>query len=245
MCDGQIDVGSTGDADLGVTLAYVDGELVGYSNVVLTATDMYNLDTYLRRGMFDTVIGSHAVGANFALIGGHVFSQTYPSTMIGTTVHLKFPSFNSVGGKLEDISTLSSYTYTLTGQGLAHGVWATPLSVGSKFSDMAVDPWDGNYEIFDVQAPWEINFKANFGGSPVPGCSVAPTGSVTLTFQEIDAAGTATTRGTLTIAGGNLVGTFTCSAFVLPLGHRLRLYAPVAVDTTIAGLYGTIIGARD
>jgi len=242
---GIVDTSSAGDADLGVTLAYVDGELVGYSNVVLTAPDLYNLDTYLRRGMFDTVISTHAVGSQFGLISGQVFSHTYPSIMIGTTVYFKFTSFNSVGGNLEDISTVPSYVYTLTGSGLARGLWATPVSVGGRVTDIEIDPWDGNHEIFDVQMPWTVNFDANLDKSPFPGCEVAPVTGAIFNLQIIDQAGSASPIGTLTIPPGALVGYFTCPAFSIDTGNRLRLYAHSGFDTAIAGLYGTVVGARN
>ena len=165
--------------------------------------------------------------------------------MIGTTVLFKFPSFNSVGGNLEDISTLPSYEYTLVGSGLARGIWATPFAVGAKIVDMVQDPWDTNYEIFDALAPWDINFPVNFEKSPLPGCSVAPGTDVTFTLQVINNAGSATSVGIMKILAGQLTGSYTCAAFTLGTGDRLRMYAPVGVDSTISGLYGTIVGARN
>jgi hypothetical protein len=116
---GTIVPGSTQDADLGITLAYVDTELVGYSAATLTSTYNYNLDTYLRRGMFGSIIASHASGSEFALLNGNVFTQTYPSIMVGKTVYFKFPSFNAVGGSLQNLASVTAYPYTLTGAGFS------------------------------------------------------------------------------------------------------------------------------
>jgi hypothetical protein len=116
---GTIVPGSTQDADLGITLAYVGGELVGYSASTLTSPYNYNLDTYLRRGMFGSVISAHAIGSQFALLNGNVFTQTYPSIMVGKTIYFKFPSFNSVGGSLQSLSSAVAYAYTLTGAGFS------------------------------------------------------------------------------------------------------------------------------
>jgi hypothetical protein len=245
MCDGVIDAASAGDADVGITLAYVDGELVGYSNVVLTAPSMYDLDTYLRRGMFDTAISAHPIGGQFGLVGGQIFSHTYPSIMIGTMVSFKFPSFNSVGGNLEDISMLPVYNYTLTGSGLARGLWVTPFSVGGLITDLVLDPWDSNYQIFDAEFPWTVNFDANLAKSPLPGCQIAPLLDAVFNLQLIDVAGVGTPVGSMTIHAGSTSGSWTCGSFNVTQGQRLRMYAHSGFDGTIAGLYGTIVGARN
>lgn len=117
---GVITPGSTTDADLGITLGYVNGgspELIGYSAATLTSPFNYNLDTYIRRGMFGSAIGSHSSGDNFALLNQNVFSYEYPAQLIGRTISFKFPSFNTVGGSLQDIAFSTVYTYTLTGVG--------------------------------------------------------------------------------------------------------------------------------
>lgn len=127
----QIISGSTLDADLGLTLAYVSGatpstfELVGYSNATLDSLNNYDLDTHLRRGMFGSTIGDHPLGSNFGLVNGNIFSQIYPSNLIGHTVYFKFLSFNAVGGNLQSLSSAVVYPYTLIGNGLG------PIGPGS------------------------------------------------------------------------------------------------------------------
>lgn len=118
---GTITAGSDTDADLGITLGYVNGstpELIGYSAATLTSPGNYDLDTYIRRGMFGTSVASHSSGADFALLNQNVFAYVYPKQFVGQTVSFKFPSFNTVGGSLQDISTVPVYTYTLTGNGV-------------------------------------------------------------------------------------------------------------------------------
>lgn len=116
-----INPGSNLDADLGITLAYVNGstpEMIGYSAATLTSPANYNLGTYIRRGMFGTANASHASGANFALLNGGVFRYVYTSNLVGRTLYFKFPSFNTLGGQLQALSSVPFYTYTLTGVGL-------------------------------------------------------------------------------------------------------------------------------
>jgi hypothetical protein len=240
----QLIAGTTQDADDFLTLCYCDGELIAYSAATLTSSYHYNLGTYVRRGCYSTTIGSHASGSQFGRILGSTFSQSFPQNFIGKTLYFKFPAANTFGGAGQTLDEVPYYTYTLTGIGIQNAhAWFQSFSVGGKFTDMVADEWDSNYEIFDVQAPVELTFPANFSTSPAPGCEVAPVATVTLTFQTIHA-GTPTTVGTLTIAGSATTGNYATTGFLLPAGDRLRLYAPAAVDTTITGLYGTIAGSR-
>jgi len=116
---GQIIAGSTTDADMGITLAYVGGELVGYSASTLTSVNQYNLGTYLRRGLYGSTIGSHAIGSRFGLVNGNIFTQIYPASWIGRTVYFKFLSFNAVGGMIQSLASAVAYPYTLTGNGVS------------------------------------------------------------------------------------------------------------------------------
>lgn len=100
------------DADLAVTLSYVGGELVSYETATLTSADHYNL-TYLRRGMYGTTITSHAAGDQFARLDGAVLKIPITSDKSGQTLYLKFPAYNIYGSALQDITTLSPYTYTI------------------------------------------------------------------------------------------------------------------------------------
>ncbi len=122
---GQIVSGSATDADFGITLAYLGAptsfELIGYSNVTLTSPFKYDIDTYVRRGMYGSIISSHAIGAQFGLVDGNIFSQVYPQNYVGSTVFFKFLSFNSVGGNIQSLASVPAYPYTLTGIGVCPG----------------------------------------------------------------------------------------------------------------------------
>jgi hypothetical protein len=113
---GAINAGTRADADLGLTLAYVDGEFISYSVATLTSAHNYRLATYLRRGAYGSAIGSHAAGSAFGLAFG-AFIHDFPANFVGHTIFFKFTSFNSAGGQPEDLSTVPAYPYTLTGKG--------------------------------------------------------------------------------------------------------------------------------
>lgn len=236
--------GTMQDADDFLTLCYCDGELIAYSTTDMTSFQQYSLSNYIRRGCFGTTIGAHAGGTQFGRILGSTFTQTYPSTWVGKTIYFQFPAANLFGGQAQALADVPVYSYTLTGVGVKNAYsWFQSFSIGGKFADLVLDEFDSNYEIFDVQMPAAISFPANFSTSPTPGCEVAPGANVTLTFETIHA-GSATTLGTLTIAGSATSGTYSTNAVTIPAGDRLRLYAPSSVDASIVGLFGTIAGTR-
>ena len=244
MSDGQIIAGTVNDADHGVTLLYVGGELVCYTAATLTSAFNYDLDTYIRRGFYGSPIGSHGAGSQFAFVSTSTFQENFLPQLIGTTVYFKFQSFNNLGGQIQDLGAVTSYPYTLLGTGFTPKPWYQSMSLGGAFTDLPVDTWDGNYEIFDVEMPAAVTFPAGFATSPTPGCEVAPSTDVHLTFQTIHA-GVPTTVGTLDILTGATTGGFTVAAgFTVPTGDRLRCYAPAGVDSILVGLFATIVGTR-
>lgn len=153
---------------------------------------------------------------------------------------------SSTGGLINWPTTGQRLVTPIASAPTTTGVFYISFSVGGKFSQMGTDPWDGNYEIFDVEAPVPITFPANFSTSPAPGCEVAGSDTWSFTLQSIHA-GTPTTRGFMTIAGGALAGSYSVSAgFTVPAGDRLRLSAPgfIVLEATLAGVFGTITGTR-
>jgi len=117
--EGQLLSGTMADADAFVTLSFCDGELISYETATLTAPHKYNL-TYLRRGAYGTMIGSHAVGAQFARFGPNdpsLFRYAYPASFVGHTVFVKLPAFNIFGLELQSLASVSTSSYTLLGTG--------------------------------------------------------------------------------------------------------------------------------
>ena len=116
---GQLLSGTQADADSFVTLCYCGGELVSYETATLTATYKYDL-TYLRRGAYGTAIAGHAIGTPFARFGPNdpsLFRYSYPASFVGQSVFIKLPGFNIFGQALQDIASVSAYSYTLAGTG--------------------------------------------------------------------------------------------------------------------------------
>ena len=130
--------GTQADADQGNTLCLVDGELVTYEQLTLTAQWKYDLGKhatapgYLRRGFYGTPVAAHAAGAKFArLREGSYFTVGYDSADIGQTIYVKLLSFNQHGGGKQTLDQVASHSHTLaappaSSSGLLPGIIQTP-----------------------------------------------------------------------------------------------------------------------
>jgi hypothetical protein len=96
------------------------GEVVAYQIATLTATSKYSL-TYLVRGAYGTEanIAQWPAGTGFARLDQGVFEFPYDKTRIGSTVYLKFASFNIWQGGGQSLSSVPAYTYVIQGAALA------------------------------------------------------------------------------------------------------------------------------
>lgn len=107
--------GTQQDADLGNTLCYVDGELISYQTATLTGANAYNL-TYLRRGMYGSVIAAHANATQFARLDTNgVFIYPYDKTQIGQAIYVKILGYNIFGGAQQSLADVSPYTHVIQG----------------------------------------------------------------------------------------------------------------------------------
>lgn len=112
---GQLDAGTTTDADLDTTLCFVDGELISYSACAISGQGQYTMGTYMRRGRMGSIIGAHAAGALFLRLDDSVFQFKYDPTWQGKTLHFKFQSVNTFGNSAQDLSTLTAVSFTVPG----------------------------------------------------------------------------------------------------------------------------------
>lgn len=135
MSNGELEDAQPGDAEAGVTVSYVGGELLSYENVNLTGTNAYDITT-LWRHLYGSVGGSHASASNFARLDDSIFKYELPPQYIGVTLYLKFQSYNSFEGAVEDLSSCVAYTYTPTGAGYGTGTGGVP-QVPASFSGSA------------------------------------------------------------------------------------------------------------
>lgn len=101
---------TTATADAGGTLALIDDELVGYSTATLTSGDAYDLTTYVRRGVLNTTIAAHSIGAEFVRLDDAIFKFPYLAVQAGVAVDVKFQSFNLWGEGVQDLTDCIAYT---------------------------------------------------------------------------------------------------------------------------------------
>lgn len=120
LSNAELSDATVDDAAAGVTLVYVEPEganveeFLSYKDVTLTGTNAYNV-TNLYRGRSGSTPGAHGIGARWArLDSGLLFKYQFPLALIGETIFVKLVSFNIFGGGLEDISSVTPYSFTIT-----------------------------------------------------------------------------------------------------------------------------------
>lgn len=112
---GALTGGALADADQFNTLSIIDGELIAFQDATLITQYNYTIGTYIRRGVYNSPIGAHDIGSIFARLDQAIAHIEYDPAFVGRSLSLKFQSFNLYGAAIEDISTLTSYTFTPAG----------------------------------------------------------------------------------------------------------------------------------
>ena len=227
---GQLFSVSAADAANFATLCYVGGELLAFQTATLTTTYHYAL-TGLYRGAYGSAIGSHAAGTQFARLDHAIGRFPYPSTLVGQTIHLKFPSANIVGGGAQSLASVPAYTYTVTGSGRASVTTTVSGSqTGSATANLVVQRY-----IFADTVTFQAGLIGRQGKAGVPAAATA-------TYQ-ISKNGA--TVGTMVFAAGATTATFTMgSATTYLAGDILTVVAPASPDATLANLAWNFVGSH-
>lgn len=228
--EGQLLTVSAANAAAGVTLCYVDGELLSYETATLTSANHYNLTT-LYRGLYGTAAGGHSGGTQFGYIGlvnssPGLLKYVYPSNFIGQTVHFKFVSFNQYLGETQDIGSVTPFAYVLTGFGSLN-----PFDVPISFAGI---PQNGS-PILNYTFARSVSFPANFSGS-VCTAGVAATANTVFNIAK-----NGTNFATMTFAAAGSTATFAGSASSFVAGDTMSI-TPAATDATLANLTGNLAG---
>lgn len=116
---GQLLGASATDAAALHTLFYVGGsnaEFMAHQDATLTGANAYSLGG-LVRGAYGSAEAIHASGDPFIRLDDALAkSGSLDLGLIGSTIGFKFQSVNVWGAGVQDISTLSAYTYTISGE---------------------------------------------------------------------------------------------------------------------------------
>ncbi|HKM68915.1 MAG TPA: phage tail protein [Stellaceae bacterium] len=223
-----LSVSATDAANL-VTLCYVGGELFAYQTASLTGAYHYNLTT-LYRGAYGTTAASHPAGTQFARIDQSIGRFPYPNTLIGQTIYLKFLSFNIVSGALQNLSSVTAYTYTGTGSGKA----AVSTTVSGSYTGTTTANQVAQRYVFAGTVIFPVGLSGSQGTA-----GVAATTSTTYDIQK-----NGTNVGTMVFAASATAATFGMpSATTFMSGDVLTVIAPLTPDPTLTNLAWTFIGS--
>ena len=92
-------------------------ELSAYETPTLISGGQYHIDPPTRRGVYGTPITDHVIGAQFALVDTQFVVQIpLDPALIGKTLFFKLAAFNLFMQEQQDISGLTAYSFTPTGQ---------------------------------------------------------------------------------------------------------------------------------
>lgn len=125
-----------GNAEMNANLSWCGGELVSFTRATLTRDQQYTLDGVLR-GRVRTVPAMHPEMTRFVSLDDAVFKYRVPDWFLGSSVYLKFPSRNIVGGGMQALEDVEPYVHEIRVAGtLPGGVLGLQLLdgfVGERF----------------------------------------------------------------------------------------------------------------
>lgn len=116
--------GTDSDADNDLTLTFVDGEIISYSDVVVTGQNQITLGVvgspatagYIRRGQMGTTQTAHSEGGLVLRLDDAIFKYTYDPNAAGQTLYFKFQAVNAFGNTPQELSDLTPVTFTIPGE---------------------------------------------------------------------------------------------------------------------------------
>jgi hypothetical protein len=164
----------------------------------------------------------------FARLDGSIGRFSYPNTLIGQTIYLKFASVNIVGGGLQSLNSLPAYTYAVKGTGQASSIIVSGSFSGRVTTNLVLQSY-----VFAAPATVPAGLSGSRGTA-----ATAATASTTFNVQKNGA-----NVGTMVFAPSAAAATFTMtSATLFNAGDVLTVIAPAIPDATLANLAWTIMG---
>jgi hypothetical protein len=112
VSQGVLDSVSAQQAAAYASLCYLGGEMLAYTISTQTGASDYSL-TELWRGLYGSSYAAHPIGTPFARLDGQIIKVKYPVNLLGTTMFVKFQSFNQFGQQPQPLSACTAYQVTL------------------------------------------------------------------------------------------------------------------------------------
>jgi hypothetical protein len=153
-------------------------EFGSFRDATLVSGNRYTLGGQLYRGLYGTTAAGHSTGAGFARLDENIFKFDLPAAWIGQTIYVKFQSFNSFGGGVQDLAACTAYSYVPAGTGFGGGTGGVPTTpstpvvlaqVGSNLVTWAANPTTDNVLHYNVYRAAGLN--AAFGSASLLGSS--------------------------------------------------------------------------
>lgn len=101
------------ECDQFVTMSMVEAEVMSYQSASLVAAGTYDLGTRRRRAGYGTANVAHASGVPFVRLDDNIIRIPIDPSQLGTTVYLKFLSYNAFGQTPRTLATETAYTYVV------------------------------------------------------------------------------------------------------------------------------------
>lgn len=228
---------STNALDFGYSLCLVSNEILGYQTATFTSVsggkNNFNL-SFLRRGLYGTTKGA-AINTRFALLNRNIFKYRFNQALEGNYVYFKFQGFNAVEGGLQDISTVTAYSYIIpvvTVPGVTAAYEVRDFREGKTTQGVITR---AGFHIFTKTVTFPVGFTGSIGrlaGAP----TVAQVFSI---YQNT------TVVGTMNFAAGSTVATFSVSTALTynsgDIMHVINL--STTADTTMSSIAFTMLGS--
>ncbi len=168
---------STSDfAQLTYPCVITDGvtpEWMAYEVAALVSGSEYDLST-LYRGLYGTAPAAHANTDEFMLIDDAVTKIPWPNGVQGTTVYFKLPAFNLYGSQLEDLASVSSFSYVIGGAPLALTTPVPTITVTIATNDsLTVTTAKASAIVSAPPGATSIKWLASTSSPPTPAAVIA------------------------------------------------------------------------
>lgn len=231
ISEAELTSGSSADMTALNTACYVDGEIIAYQTATLTGSYAYDLAPMVR-GAYGSTISAHAVGTNFVRLDETLFTIPFTADRVGSTIYVKFQSFNLFGGGTLDLADVPVVAYVIQGTALSSPFEDIQNLRLTFIDNMASINWD---EVVDFRNPlYEIRVGDDWDAAVSLGVVAHPPFTV---FGD----GTYLVKARAEPSPGLIVYSEN-AASVEVVGSTLPAYVVATWDEPATGWSGTIDG---